>query len=371
MNKYDHLYEALKKRYDEGLIPGFELGVCEKGKEVYKKNIFYENNSIYRMASMTKPITAVACMKAKELGLLDVYDNISKYIDGFKNMPIGKMENGKAVFVKYSNKEIRIVDILRHASGLGSGLVGDYQTNSRTAPKTLDEAIDGYKNWFLDFEPNSKSAYSGLTALDIVCYIIEKTSKMPYYDFLKKYILDPLEMVDTTYKLNSEQKIRLVKMYNKHEDNKMYLDDFGTEAGFQGFVEGYPCGAAGIFSTYKDYMNFAVMLSNKGTFNNNRVLSEESIKQMYTDTLDLPKEGVNEVFNWGYTFFVRGNRDIYSALDRNTFGWSGAYSTHFFVNPEKEIAVVMLTNLNNDLGSGSPNISTLEKAFHEAIETNW
>jgi len=370
MSKYDYITNKLIERIDNKLLPGFSLLISEKGKEVYRKNVNYKGNEIFRLASMTKPVTAVATLIAEELGLINVNDEICKYLDGFKEMKIGKMENNIPVFDRMATKRITIKDILRHQSGIGSDVVGYYQCDHRKAPETLKEAVDDYKNWYLDFEPASKSAYSGTTGLDIVAYIIEVTSKMPYYEFLKKYLLEPLEMKDTTYKLNDSQKARLAPMYNmKDEDGKRVMEykPFDSYTGFEGMVEGYPCGAAALMSTLDDYSHFAIMLANKGVYNKVRILKEESVLKMQNDIIELPCDGVGEALNWGYGVIVRGNKADYQPLKRYTFGWSGAYSPHFFVNTIDNIAVIMMTNLNNDYGSGSPNIKVLENAYAHVI----
>jgi len=371
MNKYDYIIEKLQEKIDAKLLPAVSLTVFEDGKEVYRNHINYKGNEIFRLASMTKPITAVATLKAIELGLFNIDDEISKYIDGFSNMKIGKMENGIPVFDKYASKIITIKDILRHQSGIGSDVVGYYQMDHRVAPKTLKEAVDDYKNWYLDFEPGSKAAYSGTTALDIINYIIELTSKMPYYEFLKKYILDPLEMKDTTYKLSESQKKRLAPMYDMvGEDNNrhMVLKETNTYEGFFGMVEGYPCGAASLMASLDDYSHFVNMLSNKGIYKGVRVLKEESILNMANDIITPYCKGVDKFFNWGYAVFVRGEKaEGWQPLKKGTFGWSGAYSPHFFVNLEDKIGVVMMTQLENDGGAGSPNIKVLEKAFSEIV----
>lgn len=362
---YDYIYEKLKERVDEKLLPGFSLTISENGNVVYKKHLNYKENEIFRLASMTKPITAVAALKAEELGLINIDDEITKYLDGFDNMKIGKMENGIPVLSSISTKNITIKDILRHESGLGSGTVGDYQTLNRTRPNTLKEAINDYKNWYLDFNPESISVYSPLVALDIVAYIIEVTSKMPYYDFLKKYILDPLNMVDTTYKLNDEQKLRLAQMYTmpNKEPRIIELYHIDSYTGSESLKEGYTGGASGLMSTLNDYSHFAMMLAGKGIYNGVRVLKEESVIKMSTDIIKLPHLGVDNVFNWGYGVYVRGDNCSYQPLKKGTFGWSGAYSPHFFVNTADNTSVVFMTNLANDGGSDSPNIKVLESAF--------
>ncbi len=366
---YDYIYKKLKERVDKKLLPGFSLIISESGNVVYKNHLNYKGNEIFRLASMTKPITAVAALKAEELGLINIEDEITKYLDGFNNMKIGKIENDTLVISSVSSRKITIKDILRHESGLGSGIVGDYQLARRIPPKTLEEAVNDYKNWYLDFEPESQAFYSGLVALDIVAYIIEVTSKMPYYDFLKKYILDPLNMVDTTYKLNDEQKPRLVQMYTMTNKEPRVIEKYriSSYTGSESLLEGYTGGASGLMSTLDDYSHFAMMLAGKGMYNGIRVLKEESVIKMSTDIIDLPHPGVDNIFNWGYGVYVRGDNCNYQPLKKGTFGWSGAYSPHFFVNIEDNSSVVFMTNLANDGGSDSPNIKVLEKAYSEII----
>jgi len=370
MYDYNHIYNKLKERVDLNLLPGFSVSISENGKEVYRTHLNYKGNEIFRLASMTKPVTAVAALIAEELGLINIDDKISKYIDGFDKMKIGKMDGDIPTFLEYASKIITIKDILRHQSGIGSDVVGYYQCDHRKAPETLSEAVNDYKDWYLDFEPGSKALYSGTTALDIVAYIIEITSKMPYEEFLKKYLFTPLNMVDTTYKLNDEQKNRLAPMYNMIKENgekKMIYSPFDSYTGFEGFVEGFPCGAAGLMSSLEDYTHFSMMLAGKGIYNGVRVLKEESVIKMCTDIIPLPCQGVDSIVNWGYAVYVRGDKASFQPLKRGTFGWSGAYSPHFFVNIKDNTSVVMMTNLNNDEGSGSPNIKVLEKAYSEII----
>lgn len=363
MNRnYDYIKEKLNERIKEGLLPGFSIAIIEDGNVVYKTINNYKEDSIFRLASMTKPITACATLKASELGLINIEDEITKYLDGFNHMKIGENKDKKIELKSYAKKNITIKDILRHESGLGSGPLGDYQVSNRKAPLTLKDAVDEYMNWYLDFEPETKSIYSPIVAMDILCYIIEITSKMSYFDFLRKYILEPLEMVDTTYSLNDNQRKRLVMMYRMN-NGKMELDNNFTYEGFFGQNPGFPGGCAGLFSTLNDYTNLALMLSNKGVFKGKRIIEEESIIKMSSDIIPLPKEGIDKYYNWGYSVFVRGEKASFQPLNKGTFGWSGAYSPHFFIDLSDNSGLVFMTNLDNDGGAGSPNIKILEEAY--------
>lgn len=367
---FQRLYDAMMKRVENKQLANFIFGVSVNGKEVCKYEYNDNEKTIYRIASMTKPITAACALIAEEKGLLAITDKVSKYLPKFRQMKVGKVMDGNVVFDKDAVHEMRIIDILTHSSGLGSGSCGDIQLNNRKNPHTLKEVIEEYENWYLDFDPSTAQAYSGVCALDIVAYIIELTSGMPYFSFLKENLLDKLNMTDTTYKLDESQLKRLATMYNKNSETGIIeIQPLKTNSGFGDLYEGFTCGAAGLFSTYHDYMNFAVMLANYGTFNGKRVLSKESVIKMGTGQLSLSLEGINVYFNWGLGVYVRGKHDEYQPLTLGSFGWSGAYSTHFFSNPVENYCAVFMCNINNDAGSGSPNIATFEKAFGDCFNT--
>ncbi len=367
-DKFLSLKTAMAQCVQEGHLPGAIVGICVDGKEICRYNIGYNDGAIFRIASMTKPITAVACLICQDMGLLDINDRIDKYIPFLQINKVGKMENGKVVFDKISNTPIKIKDILTHSSGLGSGDVGQKQTDNRKKPRSLKQTVKAYKDWYLDFEPNSSQMYSGVIALDIVARIVEIVSGIKYFDFLKKYIFDPLDMKDTTYKLNKEQKSRLVHMFERDwENDKIYQKDFSNYSGFDCFLEGYPSGSAGLFSTYDDYIKFANMLANKGEYNGKRILKEETVELMKTARYE--KEVVNsDASYWGLTVFVRGATDKENQpLSKGCFGWSGAFTSHFFVNTDTNVSALLMTNCNNVNGGGYSNFTIFERAVHDLV----
>ena len=369
MDKYSGIKNAIQERVDHGLMHSATIGVSVKGKELFRYKIGTIDRQIFRLASMTKPITAVAILICQDMGLVSVKDEVEKYIPSFKDMKVGKVVDGKVVFDKDCPVPITIEHILTHSSGLGSGEVGNLQWKKVEADE-LKEQVEIYSKWYLDFVPGSSQLYSGTVALDVVARIVEIVSKMKYIDFLKKYIFEPLDMVDTTYKLTEEQKTRLVPMYQINEEgtNSFHKELEDRYAGFESMKEGYTSGCAGLFSTYDDYSRFASMLANGGEYNGKRVLSEQAVSEMAVPRLSTDFVGIDRFFNWGYGVYVRGdeNEDFQKIL-KGSFGWSGAYSTHFFIDPMHNLSAVMMTNMNNDLGSGSPSIQVFEKAVREYV----
>ena len=373
---FEIIDETIKRQVDNNLLPGVVYGVCAEGKILFKNSYGFANRrkdclngkSIFRLASMTKPITAVATLIAEEMGLLSIEDKISKHIPEMANLSVGEIVDGKVVFKEKVQREITIKDILTHSSGLGSLEVGNYYFGKRTIPKTLKEAVDEYKNWHLDFQPGKRQFYSAVVALDVVARIIEIVSKQSYQEFLRKYLFDPLEMKDTTYKLKKNQVKRLVDMYNLNSDQKGYTYlDFGTK-GFDCFEEGFPSGTAGLFSTFDDYMNFTIMLASNGVFKGYRILTEKSVEKLRSPALSKDVEGVTDTFNWGLSVYVRGDNAPWQCLPRGSYGWSGAYNTHFFIIPHLKLGAVYMSNINNAGGAGSETAREFEGAIMKSLK---
>ncbi len=370
MDKFIEIKEVIGERVEKGLLHSAIIGAYQDGKPLFKYNLGCTDRQIFRLASMTKPITAVACMKCVEMGLLSVQDKIEKYLPSFANRKIGQIVNGKVEYLKDSNTPMTIEHILTHSSGLGSGEVGNILCNQIDWMSNLEERVDSYANWYLDFESGKSQLYSAVVALDLISRIIEIVSGMEYFSFLKKYIFEPLGMVDTVYELDDEQKQRLVPMYALNEDKTTsFHAEFANEyAAFECFPEkGFVGGCAGLFSTFEDYANFACMLACGGSFNGKRVLSENSVKEIALPRLPTSFEGIG-IYNWGYAVSVRCQEHEYQPLPLGAYGWSGAYVPHFFVEPKNKVCALMMTNINNDLGSGSPSINAFEKVIAKVFK---
>lgn len=355
-----------EKRIKEGLLTNAAMAVYINGERVYRHICGYSDrergtvlkeDGIFRLASMTKPITAVACMIACEKGLINIKDKVSDYFPEFENMYVGKMTDGKTEIDYKAKNPITVENILTHSSGLGSGEVGDieYKNHLRKEGVGLVKTARGFSQMLLDFEPSTSQFYSACVALDVVAAIIEVTSGMPYEEFLKNYIFQPLDMTDTTYRLKGEQKQRLVKLYRLSEDKKTVLPekDFGY-SGFCTFPEGYPSGVAGLFSTLNDYSNFANMLALGGEYRGKRILSERSVKMLSEPKHPLGMQGITPYFNWGYGVrVVSAEKAGVQELPAGSYGWSGAYNTHFWVDPTNKLAAVYMSNLNDAGGADS------------------
>ena len=149
-------------------------------------------------------------------------------------------------------------------------------------------------------------------------------------------------------------------MTKTNESGELEPVDFGYR-GFGAFAEGYTGGSAGLFSTLDDYARFACMLSQKGMLGNARILKEESVEQMSTPQHDYSIQGVSEYFNWGLGVRVVEKQDEAQALPAGSYGWSGAYGTHFWVEPATKRCAILMLNKADVGGSGSPYSYEFEK----------
>ena len=210
---------------DSGRVGGAALCVVQDGKVLLNKTYGYQNatdkeplraDAMYRLASMTKPITAVAALIAEEQGLLSIDDELCKYIPAYAEMKIGHMENGQPVYDKDAQTRITVKHLLSHTSGLGTLEIGDHAW--ATMPTELAKTPAGVMEWLSDkmlaFEPYTAQWYSPVAAFVAVARIIEITSGMAYNEYLDKYLFAPLGMKDITFDLNDDQKARMIAMHN-------------------------------------------------------------------------------------------------------------------------------------------------------------
>ena len=350
--------EIFQKYINERRLTGAAYAIAIKGNVICRETLGYSDceqrvplrsDSIFRLASMTKPITAVAVMICKERGLIDLDAPIGKYIEGFSHRGVGELRNGELVFAGEA-RQITLRDIFTHSSGLGSGPIGNYQFEKIKTPEKLSENVKAWNDRFLDFATGSSSAYSGLVAFELAALAVERVSKKPFDQFLNDEIFSRLSMNDTCYSLSEEQASRLVDMPLPDNKGSIKKVDMGLR-GFGAFAEGYTGGSAGLFSTLGDYLNFARMLANRGEWNGVRILSEESIAEM----------GKTNLAEWGLSMYVRGAKNEKQPLPEGSFGWSGAYGTHFWVEPKSETVAVLMLNHANCGGSSSPFSAEFER----------
>ena len=331
-----------------------------------QKTIPLKSNSMFRLASMTKPIAGAALMQQVEKGLIGLDDPIYKWLPSFEKLEVAtKIQDGKIVETEPARFHVTPRHLLYHGSGIGSGNSAAVQYPYITRVESLAESVENYSKSILEFHPGTTRAYSPYWGFDIIARLVEVISGMPYDAYIKKNFLDPLGMVDTTYLPNDEQIARTVDFVNTSTGKlaKVSISPktghlFGTveSAHLLGEVEaanldGYVAGGAGLFSTMEDYRRFAQMLLNEGEWNGHRFLEKDTVKQMRTHQVAVSLTGEKQTLGWGLS--MRCCLDG-QTLPKGAYGWSGSYGTHFWVDPTNDITCVYMMNLENGGGSGEP-----------------
>lgn len=348
-----------------------------------KKEIEYD--SIYRMMSMTKCIVAVAVMILIERGLIGLDDPLTKYIPRFDHMKVvsdkryefdaKKLWKIPFLLVTFSPQKVRTVqadreitvrDLLSHSSGLEQGLVGLFTLKKKKEQyATLEQQVEAYQGQILDFQPGTGTGYSPVAGFDVLGYLVSVVSGMTLEDFIQKEICKPLGMKDTTFFLSENQKKRLVSLYKRKRKQNKLIDVSGTKDDIAGILNQneirFEHGCGGLFSTIDDFDHFGEMLLNNGTFQGHQILKPDTVCLMHTEAPKLhlePEPG----FVWGLGMKIRQDPSKSNCFaTQGTYGWSGAFGTHFFVSPEDEIEVVFTMNRSDIGGSGSYIIQKVEE----------
>ena len=320
-------------------------------------------NTIFRLASMTKPITAVAILILVERGLLSLSDKVSDYLPEFKDVHIMQItESGCLIDLGKAQNEITICNLLTHTSGIGNEPLKEAKMTDDDR-KDLDTTVGFYSRMGLDFEPGTKQQYSGTGAFDVLARIIEKVTDTDYMDFLTQEIFTPCSMTNTTFIPTEEQWEKVIAMHNR-VDGKNCVEKMIENRVFSVFPCTHYLGGAGLVSTLSDYSKFAKMLLNKGKTPTRHIIREDTFKLLHTPF-------VSEAIMPGYERWGLGVRVIvsedYDTLPVGAFGWSGAYGTHFWVDPTNNIAAIYMKNSLFDGGAGNESARNFEKAVNESL----
>ena len=307
-------------------------------------------DTIFWIASMTKPVTATAVMMLQDEGKLSVEDPVGKYVPELKDL---KTKDGKP-----ANLTLR--HLLTHTGGLAEA----NSEQSRKAEKLAD-LIPVYASQPVKFEPGAKWEYSQ-SSINTLGRIVEVVSGLPFQDFLEQRLFAPLAMKDTTFYVSAEQMSRLAKSYERTADGQLkekaifILDGHAPNS-----RQRYPAANGGLFSTAPDYARFCQMILNEGRLNGTRFLKPETVKQMCSlQTPQQIKTGFTEGNGWGFGWcVVRKPQGVSEKLSPGTFGHGGAYGTQAWIDPVKGVAYILMVQRSNFSNSDN---SDVRKAFQEA-----
>ena len=366
--KYDFspVARAISARVEEKYVAGAACAVAVDGRMAYQAIQGFADieagrrmtrDTTFRLASMTKPITGVAAMILAERGLIGLDEPVSRYLPELGQW---RAAGGEALI-----RPVTIRDLLTHSSGLGQETASCAEAEARLPEDmiSLENVVRMYAGVPLDFQPGTKTGYSAMAGMNVLARVVEVVSGMRFSSFIATEIFNPLGMGDTTYEPNNHQWNRVAEVY---EPNTLEKRPIGR-AGHEGFRRPYDCGSAALVGTLPDYLRFALMLANGGELNGARILKAETVKAMATPQLpdDLP--GLGEGVNWGLSMRVTTRQTAAQPLPAGCFGWSGAYGTHFWIDPGHSACVVLMA-AGNVGGASSPLSREVEAAVTGALE---
>jgi CubicO group peptidase (beta-lactamase class C family) len=288
-------------------------------------------------------------------GLLSLSDTVDKYYPEFAQMRVfGSDETVDSITVE---------QLLTHTSGIGSG---DAWAESLKVLHAEDKSsVESFRaflsNQPLSFVPGTKQEYSGIGAFSVLTAIIQKISGMTYAEFLKKEIFEPCKMINTTFSPSAEQWQKLIEMHGKRAD-KNAIGKTWDGCVFEAFPPESYLGGAGLISSIADYLNFAKMLVSRGEFEGKRIISEAAVSE-----LSKPRFNINDVEWWGLGVRVITGYTG-SPIPLGAYGWSGAYGTHFWVDPENKIIGIYMKNSRYDGGSGAVTSKNFEIDVYSSLE---
>jgi CubicO group peptidase (beta-lactamase class C family) len=316
-------------------------------------------DTLFRIASMTKPVTAMSVLMLADEGKLKIDDPVEKYLPEFRGQMLVASRSGDEVALKKPRRPITLRDLLTHTSGMPGpppGLANLYEKRNHT----LAEGVMAFSQRPLDFEPGSKWAYCN-TGIDTLGRVVEVVSGMPYEAFLQERIFGPLGMVDTTFFPSQDQLSRLAVTHDRKDGKLTAVKNplIGLPPGAK-----YPVPAGGLYSTAPDLAKLYQMMLNRGSANGRRYLSESSLDEMTkVQTGDL-KAGFTEGMGWGLGCgVVRTPTGVTASLSRGTYGHGGAFGTQAWIDPRKGKYVVLLIQR-----AGLPNsdASDMRRALQDA-----
>ena len=354
----------------ENNVSGVSLLVKQNGEEVYRNHFgtvspdcdkVVGEGVIFRLASMTKPITGVAMMTLVDRGLISLDDPVSKYYPALAK-PYMMKEDGVAIPV---DTTITVEHLLTHSSGIGSGNAWKYSPRPITEEdkQNVEAFTSAIAEQPISFVPGTKAEYSPVAAFSLMTGIVQQVTGRDYEEFLHNEIFVPCGMKDTTFVPTADQWARLITMHNKVDGQSVAVK---TREGyiFGGIPVTNYLGGAGLVSTLEDYSHFTSLLMNGGVYGGKRILSEESFRSMCTPRIGEKKR--NSMRYWGLSVRVITTEE-YRVLPVGTFGWSGAYGTHFWIDPVNRIEAIYMKNSAFDGGSGAVTAANFEKDVFAAL----
>lgn len=376
--------DHLKRRYlDSGRFPGTQMLVYRRGAIAHSAVQGYadlerktpmRDDTIFRIYSMTKPITSVAFMMLVEEGLVTLDEPVHKYIPQWQDLRVFQAGTVPPFLTKPVTRPMQIVDLLRHTSGLTYGFQQRSNVDAAYRAKkigevekagTLQSMIDDLASIPLEFSPGEAWNYS--LATDVIGYLIEKISGRPFAQFLRERIFQPLGMHDTDFHVPAAKAHRFAACYNATPGGMATFHAPGGKGGLtlqddpttSSFLEppSFISGGGGLCSTANDYLTFCRALLNRGELGGVRLLGPKTLALMTTnhlpggkDLTQLSRSLFSEATYAGIGFGLGFSVTMDPALSLipgspGEYAWGGAATTSFWIDPAEELIAIFMTQV--------------------------
>jgi len=389
----DRITEHLQDRYiDAGRIAGCQVAVARHGQPGYFRSFGYrdlerglpvEEDTIWRIYSMTKPVTGVALMSLYERGLFQLSDPVTRYIPQWRDLKVRERAADGTERLVEPARPMTVRDLLMHMSGLGFGggptlqerFSSDRSQASvpglrRGRSATLATMVDHYAGYPLEFHPGTRWLYSVST--DVCARLVEIMSGQRFDDYLRATIFEPLGMDDTAFSVPDDKADRFAACYRRDASKRLVLADDPQRSGYRQ-EPSFLSGGGGLVSTTGDYLRFCQLLLSGGELDGVRILGRKTVELMTANHLPGGQDlqpfalpgGYGEVgfagMGFGLTVAVAKEPAATQVIGSpGEYMWGGAASTIFWVDPAEDLAVVFMTQL---LPSGTFNFRGQLKAL--------
>ena len=395
--RLERIGEHLERNYvGNGKIAGCQVSVARHGHLAYSRSFGQMDrergmptaeDTLYRIYSMTKPITSVALMTLYERGYFQLNDPVSRYVPSWKDHRVWVSGEGAEMKTEAPARPVSFRDVLCHTAGLtyGGGLPGvgiqhpidkvyrELKIRSAETPDTLPVFLDKLSKVPLRYQPGTRWMYS--LATDVCGALVEVISGQPFDEYLRREIFEPLGMKDTAFHVPQQKVGRFAANYQRGPDKQLKLiDDPATSNYLKDPV--FKSGGGGLVGTSADYLRFCEMLRRGGELDGQRVLGPRTIELMHMNHLpggkDLTQlalgtfsETANEGVGFGLGFASTMGQVETGTLGAGDYYWGGAASTIFWVDPKEDLSVVFMTQL---MPSGTFNFrGQLKSIIYSAI----
>lgn len=350
--------QLLSSAVETGEVPGVSALIFDEGRVVYtgafgmgdmKSQSPVTRDSVFRIYSMTKPITSALILDLQEEGLLNINDPASKYIPQLGNMKVATLgPDGKPTFVDQITP-MTVKDLLLHRAGLAYGIFGDLNAvevaYAKAGVLSPDEGLaakmDTLGKLPLVAQPGTAWYYS--YSIDVLGAIAEVVTGETLSDLMQARFFTPLDMVDTGFFVRPDQATRFVSNYALNKNGEFELQDGAQNSEFLR-ERAFESGGGGLVSTLDDYAKFAELMLNKGDYKGTRILESDTVKTMMSNQLD-PDDialfpwilgNTNAAFGYGGSVQIASDEAqiLQRGKAKGQWGWSGAANTNFWVDPD-------------------------------------